>query len=179
MPHERLASLRERLRERRERRTSERKARERNRARKARKKKQRLEENNPDGLTEKAQATAQRASEVAGEAAGVVTAEQQLVAAELGVSTSRAKQIMEQGSQVLDRAAEAGSLDQLDVDNDGDTDILTTFESQLDEARDEPEGVELGGIDPTEPVIDFQGEQTEPAFKEVDVGLDAEDDVLR
>jgi small-conductance mechanosensitive channel len=107
---DRLESLREQLTEKKEQRRQAKQ-----------KRRERIERNAPEGAREEIQATGKQA---------------QLLAAELGVSRSRAEQIVDRGTEAVTQAAKAGdeALAKLDSDGDGDTDILKSLEEGM---RDE------------------------------------------
>jgi hypothetical protein len=75
------------------------------------------------------------------EKAGVEEA--QLLASELGVTGERAKEIASEGMDLIEQAASAGgdALAQLDIDGDGDTDILDAIENEpIEGTADQPFG---------------------------------------
>lgn len=102
---DRLESLREQLQQKKQDRKQQREER-----------RERIKQNQPEGAREEIRATGRQA---------------RFLAAELGVSRSRATQIVDQGNELLTQAAKAGddALKALDDDNDGDTDILQRLES--------------------------------------------------
>lgn len=129
----------------------------------------RVEREEPETVGERAQLKKQRAGEAADEAGALASDAVSLVSAELGVSESDAKGIIESGADVLDAAGDAGgsALDQLDVDGDGDTDILDAVENGGFEARGSQDA--MAGEAPVGGVED----DIEPAGGiEDDLGLD-------
>lgn len=109
--------------------------REKSKRAKRRAKSRRIEQEKPEGASEKAQVAAKRtkrgAREAQEEASGLAQDAKQLLATELGVSGEQSESIIEEGARLLESAGEKAG--QLDVDGDGDTDILQTFESQTAE----------------------------------------------
>lgn len=177
MVHERIRALRERLERRKQKAKGAARARERSRTRgpKAREKaakERRLEQGDPDGVSEHAQVAAKETARAASEAKGAASASKEFLAQELGVSKEHAQEVAESGNSFFAQVKDAGgSLDQFDLDGDGDTDLL--------QALDAP-GVDGGSgpdmsIDPTEPVVDIAGTADDPLFEE-DVGLDLDVD---
>lgn len=164
MPNKKLEALRERLEKRRSKRKSKRKSKELQRKRDERARDRRIEENEPEGAAETAKATTKQAEELATEARETLQEERAVIAAELGVSTGEVEGIMESASERIKAAAEQGDLSELDIDGDGDTDIL--------QAMDPLGGEQDGGMgDPgAEPVVD----PVEAAS--LDVGADFADD---
>jgi len=161
MPHERLKRLRERLKQRQERVRAKREN-----------KRARSERDESDSAGERAAVAAKRAkergqsvrrevSETRRQAGKLGADAKSLIATELGVSTSEAESVISQGAAALERARDAGALEALDADGDGDTDVL----GMVDEPVDEETG---GALDPTTPVFDV-GERAEPDFDPVNV----------
>lgn len=140
MPHEKLESLKERI----QRKTKAVKA-------KKRAKQRRIERREPKTMGERAKVTAEEAKEV-GEAT-------KLLAAELGVDPGRAKQIAKNGNQALEKAANNDSLDRLDTDNDGDTDILPALEESLSGGSESNTTSQKQGLDSSEEVGPVRGDQ--------------------
>jgi hypothetical protein len=95
----------------------------------------RIAKNEPESVTEEAQASVRQLK---------------LLSSELGVAPENVREVVENASGVLENAQEQGSeaLEQLDVDGDGDTDILQSFESQ---ASDEDMFSSGGGSSLVEP----------------------------
>lgn len=119
MVSERLRALRERINRREQQTRADRRAKQR-----------RIEREEPEGATERAQVkvrqVSQQAEQSADEARQLSSSAKKLIATELGVSTSEAESVIQQGADLLDSAGE--SVDSLDFDGDGDTDILSVIE---------------------------------------------------
>jgi Sec-independent protein translocase protein TatA len=77
----------------------------------------RIEKNEPENVREEAAASVRQLK---------------LLSSELGVAPENVREVVNNAGKVLEDAQEQGSdaLEQLDVDGDGDTDILQSFESQ-------------------------------------------------
>lgn len=141
MPHKKFERLREKV----QRKKTSRRAKERAKARKKRKSRERVEANEPETRREEALATVRQT---------------RLLAAELGVSTDRAREIQQRASNTLDSALDQGgdALEKLDVDNDGDTDLLSIAEAQADrDSKDEHSEF----VSPAEPVLDLSSEENQ------------------
>lgn len=126
----------------------------------------RIEREEPASVGEKAQVKARQtkrgAEMTADEARGLAADAKELVSTEFGVSEGEAEGIISQGAGLLDDLGER--VEQLDIDGDGDTDLLEGLEAV--EPGDggsagvqEPlEASESGGgvgiSDPAEPVFD-------------------------
>lgn len=169
MVHDKIKALRERLERRKKATEAKARARERSRtrgaeARERAERERRLERGDPKGLKEEAIATVRAASSAKQAASGAVSAERQFLAQELGVSTDHAKEVAETGNSVLQSAQRAGvSLQQFDLDGDGDTDLLASLDQPAQRDR---RGGQPVSIDPTQPVIDTPGRLEEPLFEE-------------
>lgn len=175
MVNKKLEQLREKVKERKQKRKRKQRFKQRKQKKKQLRSQQRVKANEPETKTETAKASARQA---------------RLLAAELGVTRDRASEIAARGSELIDKAEASGTLDQFDLDGDGDTDILT--------ALDEPGagGGQRGGqaaamgptlgnpdvdpydvVDPTEPVMDF-GEMTDPQLNDFDVEGPIEEEIF-
>lgn len=95
------------------------------------------------------------------------TAEAKLLASELGVSVSGARKAADRLSDRIDSAAAEGNLESLDLDGDGDTDLLGSLEEELDAG-----GGPAQSIDPSRPVMDFEGEFDTPVMENTTLDID-------
>lgn len=93
-------------------------------------KSRRIEKGDPDSATEAAQVKAKQAKQeaemTADEARKLSRDAKTLLATELGVSRSESESIISEGASLLSEAGDR--VDQLDIDDDGDTDILSSFD---------------------------------------------------
>lgn len=158
MVSEKIKALRERI----QRREAQKRASRRAKAR-------RIKKEQPEGAAEtakvKAKQTSEKVSQTTEEARGLAEDATQLVSTELGLSESESESFIKEAAGLLDSAGE--SLGELDIDGDGDSDILTSFE--FDEPMmDTEQGGDEGVVDPTEPVMDLGG-QTEPVMSDLDL----------
>lgn len=166
MVHDRIKRLRERL-----------QAREEAKKRARREKRQRIQRGDPETKTEAARVKARRAREKAqgakrevtetkSEAQGLASDAKSLIATELGVSRSESESIIKQGADLIRDAGD--SLNDLDLDGDGDTDILSMIDG------DASQGDRGGALGPVDPDLEG-GDVTEPVMdplNEPDDGLD-------
>lgn len=129
----------------------------------------RIEREEPETTGERVELAKRDAAEAANETTGLASDAVNLVSAEFGVSSSDARGIIEQGSDLLSAAGD--QLGQLDTDGDGDSDILmaldegiepTAADRQAGRSRQEPP---VGGVED-----DFN--EVEPTGVEGEVGLD-------
>lgn len=127
-------------------------------------KSRRIKRGEPQGAGETATVRARQAREsaemTAEEARGLASDAKQLIATEVGVSESESESIIKQGAGLLDDVGE--NLSQLDLDGDGDTDILSGLEA-MEADGGSGDGVAGETLDPTEPVYD-PFEDDEPGF---------------
>lgn len=164
---ERIKRLREQLERRQKATKAKSRARERSRTRGAKarekaEKERRIKQGNPESLQEKVAVARNEAKGAVSAGKGAVSAERRFLAQELGVSTSEAGAIAREGNKLFDSiSAGGGSLDALDLDGDGDTDILTQLDKPLPMEQDD--GL---AFDPTEPVVDFSGTTEAPLFND-------------
>lgn len=166
MVKQRIKELRKRI----QRRESAKRAKRRAKAR-------RIEKEQPKGAAEtakvKAKQTSKQVSETNEEARALASDAKQLVATELGLSESESESFIKEAAGLIDSAGE--SLGDLDLDGDGDTDLMGSFEQSL---SDTEQGGDEGVVDPTEPVMDLGG-QTEPVMSDLDVEDPVEDEIFK
>jgi len=123
-------------------------------------KQRRVERGEPEGASETAQVKAKQAKEeaemTADQARELASDAKTHVATELGVSRSEAGGIISEGSDILSSAGER--LDDLDLDGDGDTDMLTVVDSPLEDGNGGGSGGGIQGpdlgVDPSEPIFE-------------------------
>lgn len=127
----------------------------------------RIEKEQPEGAAERAQVkakqTSKKVSQTNEEARGLAEDAKTLISTELGLSESQSESFIKEASSLLESAGD--SLGDLDLDGDGDSDLITGFDEPIVEP-DESGAAEV--IDPTEPVMDF-GEATEPVMGDLDL----------
>lgn len=140
----------------------------------------RVERGEPETVSEKVEVAKRDAAEAAAETKGLSADAVQLVSAEFGVSSEDAAGIIEQGSELLSAAGD--QLDELDVDGDGDTDILDALDEGIEATpsgqrteRGEGEAEPDRAVDEFEPPVgdiedDFEDVVGEGV--EADIGLD-------
>ena len=174
MVSEKLASLRERLKNRRKKRRVKRKSQQLKNESERRKRERRIEENEPEGLSETAEATRQQAGDLAEEGRKTVEEETRVLASELGVSPDRVDSLMESASDRIQAAKESGTLSDLDIDGDGDTDLFSAVDPLGGEAA-----AGQGGEEPIDPVgstsdADVAPVQGDPAGADMTEPVDGE-----
>jgi hypothetical protein len=165
----RLGSVRKRLQRRKKAKRAEERAEARSekrgaKARERAERERRIERNNPETAAESVAASGK---------------EVKLIASELGISTDRARNVIDQGSQLIAQAESAGSgaLDQLDTDGDGDTDILSSIEGGVEVGQRRSQGgfePPVGGVE--DDIEDLDGIEEElgldqPIEEQQDGGL--------
>lgn len=118
---------------------------------KRRAKSRRIEKEEPKNVSEKAQVKAKRAKEqveaTKEETAQLAEDARTLIATETGVSKSEAGGVISQAADIL----ESADGDQLDLDGDGDTDLLNVVEQPMEDDR----GGSLPGMEPVAGEVDF------------------------
>jgi len=150
----RIERFRERVQSAKQKREAKKRAKERKQQRKQKRKKaeqrargRRVEKNEPEGAREEAAASVRQL---------------RLLGSELGVDRETAQNISQQANELIDTAQQEGSMGALDVDGDGDTDILQSFEEELTE-EDAFDLSEAGsGFDPTVVEAGETGDASEP-----------------
>jgi ATPase subunit of ABC transporter with duplicated ATPase domains len=166
MVNQKIKELRERI----QRRETAKRAKRRAKAR-------RIKRGKPEGATEtaqvKAKQTSEKVSETTKETQGLAADAKQLISTELGLSESQSESFIKEASDMLDGAGDA--LGDLDLNGDGDTDLLTGFDQPL-QGPEESGASEV--IDPTEPLLDF-GEMTEPVMSDLDLEDPIEDEIFK
>lgn len=124
----------------------------------------RLRQGEPETASEKAtvkkREAERKAQMTADEARGLAGDAKSLIATETGVSGEQAESIISRSAEVLSSAR--GQLDRLDLDGDGDTDILEAIESG-------------GGVEARSPTANPNGSRPQDQRVEPPVG-DIEDD---
>jgi len=146
---------------------------------KRRAKSRRIKKEQPEGAAEtarvKAKQTSEKVSQTTEETRGLAEDAKQLVSTELGISESESESFIKEAAGLIDSAGE--SLGGLDIDGDGDSDVLQSFE--FDEPMmDSEESGSDGVLDPTEPVMDF-GDATEPVMSDLDLEDPVEEDIFK
>jgi len=152
---DRIRGVRQRFQKRRSRKQAEAKAEDLKAERERRARQRRIEANNP---------------ETAGESLAAASNEVNLLSAELGITADAARDVLEQGGEVVDQALEQGdgALAQLDVDGDGDTDILESLEAgDIEATRDG-----RAGTDSVDPASSIEAEMGTLDGIEDELGLD-------
>lgn len=116
---------------------------------KRRAKSRRIEKEEPKNVSEKAQVKAKQAKEqveaTKEETAQLAEDARTLIATETGVSKSEAGGVISQAADIL----ESADTDQLDLDGDGDTDLLNVVEQPMERETDLP------GLEPVAGEVDF------------------------
>ena len=137
----------------------------------------RIAKEKPEGPSETARVTAKQTGEqiaqTSEEARGLAEDAKQLISTELGLSESESESFIQEASSLLEGAGD--SLGELDIDGDGDSDLMAGF----DQSIVEPE--ESGGtavVDPTEPIMDF-GKATEPVMRDLDLEKPIEERIFK
>ena len=129
-------------------------------------KSRRIEKEEPKGVSEKATVKTRKAKKEAAasadEARGLASDAKQLVATELGVSTSEAESIIEQGASLFDDFGD--QLSSMDSDGDGDTDLLGALDVAASgsnasgggsgSTNDPPQAEAVGGEELFDPMSD-------------------------
>lgn len=120
----------------------------------------RIERGEPESTGERAAVAKRGAEEAAGEVKNLGSDAVDLLSAELGVTEGEAEGLISQGADAIQAAAEAGggAIAELDVDGDGDTDILEALESGQFEAVDQ-----AGRVEADEPPLGEVEDDIEPA----------------
>jgi len=136
-------------------------------------KSRRIREGDPETASEaatvKKRELEQSASEAKTEASGLADDAKKLISAEFGVSSSGASAIISQGSELLSSAGD--QLDRLDVDGDGDTDILARIEQGVEAQEQQPrQRQSQGSIEP--PVGDIEDDFDEVGAPGVEAELE-------
>jgi hypothetical protein len=121
----------------------------------------RVERNDPDTRIEQAKATARQAK---------------LLASELGVTEAKAKSLTDRFSDTLQKAAADGNLGSLDIDGDGDTDLL----SQIDPVDTTTPQATADVTTPTAdaPVVDLAAGANDPVLGIDDADIDLGDPTM-
>jgi len=116
----------------------------------------RIDENDPEGLSETVEATKREGADLAAEAKETVREETKLIALELGISTDQAESLVDSVSDQIDAAKESDTLSELDIDGDGDTDMLSAVDPLVFEPDDSASGDQV--VDPVGPTTDAEME---------------------
>lgn len=114
---DRLEDVRERIKEKKEERQREKRRQELRDRFEQQARRARIQRNEPEGAREEVQASARQA---------------RLLAAEFGVTRERGAELADSAQATLSAARDSNALSRLDLDGDGDTDILESFEESLD-----------------------------------------------